>query len=259
MRHVPTEHFKLDPPVYFVSDAHLGAEPEPVASTQLDRMLALIQEVRDVSGSLVINGDLFDFWYEWQTVIPKKYFKILRALQEAVANGTRIHLLAGNHDFRLHGFLETEIGLITHQDAISVQIASQKIFVFHGDGLLATDHGYRLLKKVLRNRVAQRLFLWIHPDIGMWLARGTSKQSRNATKGNPAEDRDYIRFAESMLGGDADGVVLGHAHRPMELQLEGGTYINLGDWIYHYTYAVHDGTLLTLRTWEQPGRGTTQS
>lgn len=247
----PTEHLTLNPPVYFVSDAHLGAEPEPVASTQLSRLLKLVNLVRERNGTLIINGDLFDFWYEWKTVIPKRFFKILRALQEATESGTAIHLLAGNHDFRIKGFLECEIGLVTHQDSLTVQIANRRTLVFHGDGLLAGDHGYRLLKKVLRSPVAQRLFLWLHPDLGMWLARGTSKQSRNATKGNPSEDADYINFAASVLAGDIDDVVLGHAHRPMSLDLPGGRYVNLGDWIYHYTYAVHDGKQLQLLTWDE--------
>ncbi|MBK6909520.1 MAG: UDP-2,3-diacylglucosamine diphosphatase [bacterium] len=109
-------------------------------------------------GSLVINGDLFDFWYEWKTVIPKRFFRILRTLQEATESGTPVYLLAGNHDFRLRGFLEQEIGLRTIQDALTLQIARQSIFVFHGDGVLRSDYGYRLLKRILRNRLAQRLF-----------------------------------------------------------------------------------------------------
>jgi UDP-2,3-diacylglucosamine hydrolase len=250
MLRVPIEHATLAPPVYFVSDAHLGAEPEPIASTQLERLVALIQKVRNENGALVINGDLFDFWYEWQSVIPKKYFKILRTLQQATESGTRIHLLAGNHDFRLKGFLESEIGMVTHQDGLAVQIASSQVFVFHGDGVLKSDHGYRVLKKVLRSPISQRLFLWLHPDLGMLLARGTSQQSRNATKGNSAEDADYREYAEHMLSNGYSGVVMGHAHRPVEEQIAGGTYINLGDWIYHYSYAVHDGSNLRLLKWE---------
>lgn len=253
MHLVPSEHVTLNPPVYFMSDAHLGAEPEPIASIQLAQLLELIQKVRAEKGSLIINGDLFDFWYEWQTVIPKRFFKILRAIQEATETGTHVHLLAGNHDFRLTGFLESEIGMVTHSNALTVQIAKQKVFVFHGDGILARDHGYRLLKKVLRSPMAQRLFLWLHPDFGMWLARRTSKQSRNATKGNPAEDADYVKFATELLAADVDGVVLGHAHRPMDLDLPGGKYVNLGDWIYHYTYAVHNGEQLALLKWPQSG------
>ncbi len=240
----------LKPPVYFVSDAHLGAEPEPVATQQFTRLKALFERAQREHGSVVINGDLFDFWYEWQSVIPKKYFAILRVLRETIEAGVPIHLLPGNHDFRLHGFLEKEIGMVTHDDALVVQIATQNIFVFHGDGILRSDHGYRLLKRVLRSAIAQRLFLWLHPDLGMWLARGTSKQSRNATKGNPAEDADYTRFAEFVVQQGYQGVVLGHAHRPMQLEFTDGTYINLGDWIYHYTYARHDGQKLTLLKWD---------
>ena len=164
-------------------------------------------------------------------------------------------MLAGNHDFRLRGFLEREIGLRTIQDDLTLQIARQSIFVFHGDGVLRSDYGYRLLKRILRNRLAQRLFLWLHPDLGMLLARGTSKQSRNATKGNPAEDADYIAFAKHKLDNGFQGVILGHAHRPMQIEHNGGTYVNLGDWIYHYSYAVHDGQTLTLRQWPEQGVG----
>ncbi len=252
---VPTVAATLSPPVYFVSDAHLGAEPEPIATQQLTRMIELIHHVRSEGGSLVINGDLFDFWYEWKTVIPKRFFRILRTLQEATESGTPVYLLAGNHDFRLRGFLEREIGLRTIQDALTLQIARQSIFVFHGDGVLRSDYGYRLLKRILRNRLAQRLFLWLHPDLGMLLARGTSKQSRNATKGNPAEDADYIAFAKHKLDNGFQGVILGHAHRPMQIEYNGGTYVNLGDWIYHYSYAVHDGQTLTLRQWPEQGVG----
>lgn len=251
----PARTVDLKPPVYFVSDAHLGAEPEPVASQQLHRLKLLLSRVRAEHGALIINGDLFDFWYEWQTVIPKQYFEILRALKETTEAGIPVLLLPGNHDFRLHGFLEREIGLVTCDDALIVQIANQRIFVFHGDGLLRRDHGYRFLKKILRNPLAQRLFLWLHPDLGMWLARGTSRQSRNATKGNPSEDEDYVRFAQSVIEQGFQGVVLGHAHRPAQLEFRGGTYINLGDWIYHYTFARHDGNSLSLSKWDDATDG----
>ncbi|MBL0061429.1 MAG: hypothetical protein IPP40_08080 [bacterium] len=100
--------------------------------------------------------------------------------------------------------------------------------------------------------MAQRLFLWLHPDLGMWFFGSwhfTAKpqcHQRQSCRGI-----DYVRFAAEILKGDSDGVVLGHAHRPMELVLDGGTYINLGDWIYHYTYAVHNGERLALLKWAE--------
>jgi UDP-2,3-diacylglucosamine hydrolase len=249
MMEIHADQLRLPPPVFFLSDAHLGAEPEPIASRQKESFLALCEKIAQEHGALVLNGDLFDFWYEWKTVVPKQYFWLLHALRKLVEQGCEVHLLPGNHDFRLHGFLEQEVGIRTHRDALSLQIAEQKLFVFHGDGLLKSDHGYRFIRRVFRNPVSQKVFSWLHPDLGMWLARGTSQQSRNATKGNPAEDKDYMEFALKKIDEGFSGVVLGHAHRPQEIQHNGGTYVNLGDWIYHYTYAVHDGKSLQLKRW----------
>jgi UDP-2,3-diacylglucosamine hydrolase len=242
---------QLRPPVYFISDAHLGAADIETPALQLQRLLVLIDHVRETNGSLVLVGDIFDFWFEWNQVIPKQYFTLLHRLRLLVDDGIQVHLLAGNHDFRIHGFLEKEVGLITHQDGAVLQIADQLIFAFHGDGILAKDYGYRLLKKVLRNRFCQFLFSWIHPDVGMLLARGTSKTSRNSTKGNPEQDHEYIAFAQSRFREGFKGVVMGHAHRPMQVEEETGTYINLGDWIIHYTFAIHDGKRLTLERYSE--------
>jgi UDP-2,3-diacylglucosamine hydrolase len=236
----------LKPPVYFVSDAHLGAADIDDPESQLLRLLTLLDVVQERNGSLVLVGDIFDFWFEWKHVIPKQHFALLHRLRTLADHGVPIHFLAGNHDFRIHGFLETEVGIKTHQDAAVLQIADSLIFAFHGDGILAKDHGYRLLKKVLRNKICQFLFSWIHPDLGMLLARGTSMTSRNSTKGNPEQDHEYIAFANAKFNEGFRGVVMGHAHRPMQIDEGANTYVNLGDWILHYTFAVHDGTRLTL-------------
>jgi UDP-2,3-diacylglucosamine hydrolase len=242
---------RLDPPVYFLSDAHLGAERGEVATRQMRNLHRLLDDVESHGRGLVIAGDLFDFWFEWKTVVPKQYFQLLYRLRKLIENGIPVHLLAGNHDFRIHGFLESEVGMITHQNAIALQIADSRVFIFHGDGILARDHGYRLLKKILRSPTCQKLFSWLHPDFGMMLARGTSMTSRNATKGDPAEDEEYIRFARNRFAENYDGVVLGHAHRPMEIIEDGKTYLNLGDWIIHFTYAVHDGRTLSLKWFDE--------
>ena len=44
-----------------------------------------------------------------------------------------------------------------------------------------------------------------------------------------------------------DHFIFGHRHLPLEVRLnERSTYVNLGDWISHYTYAVFDGKKLSL-------------
>jgi UDP-2,3-diacylglucosamine hydrolase len=243
----------LPPPVYFLSDAHLGSERGEKALEQCVNLDRFFDEVLLNGKSLVLAGDLFDFWYEWRTVVPKQHFHTLYGLHTLSKAGIEIHYLAGNHDFRLRGFLESEIGLHTHLDGISAQIGKDRVFVYHGDGILGRDHGYRLLKGVLRSRVSQRIFSWLHPDLGMLLARGTSMTSRsNTEKGDPAEDLEYENFARRKLSEGYTGVVLGHSHRPKEVVEGEAVYINLGDWITYYTYGLHDGMRLSLKHLTSP-------
>ncbi len=196
--------------------------------------------------SLVLVGDLFDFWYEWRTVIPKAPFHVLHRLRMLVDRGIEVHYLAGNHDFRLRGFLESDVGLKLHANTLTAQIGGQATYIFHGDGILARDTGYRLMKKVLRNRAAQRVFSWLHPDLAMRLARGTSVTSRTVKRARPDDDAEYLAFARSQFAEGYAGVILGHTHRPIEHVEDGHTYVNLGDWIYAYSYGLHDGTRLRL-------------
>jgi len=237
-------------PVYFLSDAHIGAVlvPDPQdQKVKLDRFFRIVEEK---GKSLVIVGDLFDFWYEWAHVIPKNPFAVLCRLRGLAERGIEVHYLAGNHDFRLHGFLESEIGMRVHLNSLSADIGGQSVFVFHGDGILQRDHGYRLVKRILRNRVTQRIFLWLHPDVSMALARGTSVVSRTATRKDPADDEEYLHYARGKFAEGYQAVVMGHSHRPVEHADGARTYVNLGDWITEYTFGVHDGVRLRLHRLE---------
>jgi UDP-2,3-diacylglucosamine hydrolase len=238
--------FPLTPPVFFLSDAHLGAVLIPDPRMQVERLDRFLSLVSAQGKSLVLAGDLFDFWYEWRSVVPKQHFHVLHGLRDLVDQGIAVHYLAGNHDFRLHGFLEAEVGLAIHTDTFAADIGGQPTFIYHGDGILARDHGYRFLKRVLRNRAAQRVFSWIHPDIAMNLARGTSVTSRAMTRMNANDDQEYLNFARGKFAEGYQSVVLGHTHRPMEHTEDGHTYVNLGDWINHFSYGLHDGQRLSL-------------
>lgn len=237
----------LRPPVYFLSDVHLGAALVPDPRLQQDHLISLLQRVAADGRTLVLAGDIFDFWYEWAHVIPKQPFDVLWRLRNLTAAGVAVHYLAGNHDFRLHGFLERTMGMQVHADALTAGINGQTVHIFHGDGVLPRDRGYRLLKRVLRSPVAQRLFLWLHPDLGMGLARSTSKTSRAMDHSGSEDDEHYLTYAQARFAEGCDGVVMGHTHRPVEHTEGHRVYVNLGDWITHFTYGLHDGTRLRLR------------
>jgi UDP-2,3-diacylglucosamine hydrolase len=236
----------LPAPAYFLSDAHLGAAFVPDPHLQIVRLNQLLDGVEQTGKSLVLGGDLFDFWFEWRTVIPKRYFHELHRLRTLVDKGVQVHYLAGNHDFRLAGFLEQEVGLRTDLNALICELGGKKTFVFHGDGVLARDRGYRAMKKIFRARWAQKLFSLLHPDLAMSIAGGTSKTSRVVIKGYPEDDFEYQAYAEQRFAEGFQQVILGHTHRPVEFRNGENTYINLGDWITHFSYGFHDGAQLKL-------------
>lgn len=242
----------LTAPVYFLSDAHLGAAHLPDPAGQAVIMDCLLDRVAEDGRTLVFVGDLFDFWYEWRHVVPKRYFGLLHRIRSLVERGTAVHLLAGNHDFRLRGFLEQSVGMTVHDDELKSEIAGQPTYILHGDGILARDHGYRFLKKLLRNRAAQRAFSLLHPDWAMSLASGTSKTSHVYTKVRPEDDCEYLEFAREKFREGFRNVILGHLHRPYEHAEDENVYVNLGDWITEYTYGIHDGGRLRLQRMPRP-------
>jgi UDP-2,3-diacylglucosamine hydrolase len=136
--------------------------------------------------------------------------------------------------------------MVIHKDDAEFQIGEQKIYAYHGDGILARDGGYRFLKRWLRSRVNQRLFSWLHPDLGIALARVTSKESRTNEHYLEDDEDEYEAFARGRFARGFQGVILGHSHHPRLLEFPEGIYVNLGDWIEHFSYAVHDGERLTL-------------
>jgi UDP-2,3-diacylglucosamine hydrolase len=240
---------------FFISDVHLGLGPRAEEKRKEDHLLAFLREIRPATERLYIVGDLFDFWFEYGTVIPKGFHRTLAALQEFTDCGIPVDYLAGNHDFWMDDFFPQELGVRVHPDPFEVAIDGQRVFLHHGDGLADKDLGYRLLKPVLRNRLAFFMYRWVHPDVGVRLARGSSRSSRSytATK-DYGEQEAMAAFAARKIRGGVDIVIMGHRHRPVQLQIEGGVYINLGDWITHRTFAeLKDGTI-TLRTWDEPRR-----
>ena len=203
--------------IYFLSDAHIG---EPKAENNDERKQNLFDfgdGIAEPGNHLFIIGDLFDFWFEWRRVIPKRHFKVLNKLSEWSDKGLKLYYLAGNHDFRLGEFLTDEIGFVTSEKFLEFEADGKKFHLFHGDGVKKTDYGYRFLKKILRNRFNQKLFLLLHPDIGMKLADASSATSRESqVNRNPYLDAtDYLEYARRKIAEGFDYIIMGHTHIPL--------------------------------------------
>jgi UDP-2,3-diacylglucosamine hydrolase len=229
--------------VYFVSDAHLGAETPEREAAQQARLHDFLTTLPGRASALYIVGDLFDFWFEYRTAIPRRLFHTLAVLRQVRAAGVEITYLSGNHDFWLGPFLSRELGLETRQDAVALNVQGRRIWIHHGDGLMGGDLGYRALKRILRHPLSIRLYRMLHPDLGLPLAHWFSRLSRHSRPGRPLDgDRLWREIAEPRFLEGFDAVLVGHLHHAFERRQDGRVFIVLGDWIEQFTYvALEDG------------------
>ena len=239
-------------PAFFLSDAHLGTgtpEEEDKKAALLTRFLDTLPENTE---AIWILGDLFDFWFEYEHAIPKKYFAILAKLAHAASSGKRIVYVGGNHDFWLGSFFEKEIGATVSCKPVEADIGPYRVFLAHGDGLVRPDIGYQMLKSVLRNPVAVRLYRAVHPDIGIPFANLISRASRRKTSKTVASSAKLFRqVAIPKFQDGYDAVILGHVHRP-EHRVEGNKhFLIVGDWMEHFSYVKYEAERFSLCFYEE--------
>jgi UDP-2,3-diacylglucosamine hydrolase len=243
--------------VYFLSDFHLGAPNEIESRKREDRLVRFLQNARKDAGIVFIVGDIFDFWFEYKTVVPKGFVRILGTLAQMADEGIQLHIFTGNHDLWMQDYLSKELNAKLYFEPQEFTIQNKHFLIGHGDGLGPGDKGYKRLKKIFTNPICQWLFRWLHPDAGIQLANYFSRKSRAKT-GNAdelflGEDKEWLILytKEQAKTMSADFFIFGHRHYAIDLKInEKSRYINLGDWIRLNTYAVFDGTDLQLLTWE---------
>jgi UDP-2,3-diacylglucosamine hydrolase len=229
-----------DPPIYLASDIHLGAAPPETERAFLD----WLDHCGTHAGKVVINGDLFDFWFEYGSVIPRGHTRVLGALAALVDAGIPVVLMGGNHDWWGGDFLTREIGVDFLTQPTIVDLHGRRTLLAHGDGLGAGDLGYRIVKSILRGSFTRFVFRWLHPDVGAWVARKVSKTDLHAQGLLPkqvARSEFLERWAIHQLENQPalDLVVLGHTHFPVLREVSPGRhYLNAGDWILNKSYGV---------------------
>lgn len=233
---------------YFLSDIHLGLEESNQEKEKQKILLQFFDKIINDASHIYIVGDLFDFWYEYNQVIPKKYFPVLYRLKQMTEKGIEVNYFAGNHDFYLGEFFDKEINVKTWQDDYEFDLEGKTFYLWHGDGLGKKDRSYRVLKKIMRNKACQSIFRLLHPDFGIPFARWISGSSRAYTNqlNHKRDESDYFKFAEEKFKKGVDFVLMGHRHNPLVHSVGSKKYINLGDWISHFTYVVFENSTLEL-------------
>ncbi len=219
--------------MYFVADAHLGIESEPLERAKERDLLALLSHLAGRASLLYLAGDTFDFWFEYPRVMPGGHSAVLRALADLVDSGTPVRFLGGNHDYWAGAALEEATGVTVHRTPVTDTHFGMRTFVAHGDGLPEGDWKYKVLKTVIRSRPAIAGFRLLSPARGARIARWASGLSEITPERIARATPPMRDFLERKLREGYDLAVVGHVHRQMVWKSGGGTAVVVGDWMKH--------------------------
>ncbi len=234
--------------VYFASDNHLGAPNLEESLVREKKFVAWLDTIKKDAEAVFLVGDIFDFWFEYNEVVPKGFTRTLGKLAEISDAGIPIHYFAGNHDMWLIDYFQKELNLTVHNKPKIFTINDKKFFVGHGDGLGPGDKSFKIMKKIFKNPFFNWCFRCVHPDLGIKLGKYLSNKNRLKSSledlnFNGNENEWLTKYCKEKLKNEHyDYFIFGHRHIPLEIELSpNSTYINLGDWITHFSYAVFDG------------------
>ncbi|MFM1913629.1 MAG: UDP-2,3-diacylglucosamine diphosphatase [Bacteroidota bacterium] len=231
--------------IYFVSDFHLGFPSYIQSQEKEKKIVSWLSSIQDHTSHLFILGDAFDFWFEYDKVVPKGFIRFLGKLAELADKGIHIHFFVGNHDLWLKDYLSSEMKIkIYHKpENFTIQMDGKNhiIQVGHGDGLGFDNRSFKILRAIYLNKIAQRFFKLLHPDLGIKLAHYWSNTRKySLMKANSAWEKfdpehDYIiKYIRHSIqtNPSIQTYIFGHRHALIDYDCgQGIKYFNLGDWI----------------------------
>jgi UDP-2,3-diacylglucosamine hydrolase len=235
--------------IYFASDFHLGSPNQKESLKREIKICQWLSSIEKEAKEIYLVGDIFDFWFEYKRTIPKGFERLKGKLVQLTDNGVKIHFFPGNHDLWTFGYLEKELGLIIHREPLIKTINNKVFYITHGDGIGKGDYKYKFLKSMFSSKICQWMFSQIHPNTGIKIAQIWSRKSRK--KGgqvNKAQLKErLVDHSKKILANkNINYFIFGHIHDPIEIELTpSAKYINLGDWINHFSYLeFHENNLL---------------
>ena len=244
----------MDLPIYFISDIHLMLNRTKEEAKREEILFNFFDHVRKTGGTLIINGDLFDFYFEYKDVIPKVYAPLYYQILKLRESSVKVHYILGNHDYWVMDFINDTLFDKVYDDDVKLKIGEKTFYITHGDGFLSWDKSYRALKKFIRSR----LFIWfyrsLHPRIGYSFANWASKKGEHYvhTKEYNKKILDEMKVqSKPFLDDGCDYFISGHYHQAKELDMKNGKLMILGDWLSFFSYGKFDGEDLRLHFWKK--------
>ena len=244
--------------IYFLSDFHLGAPNKAQSNLREQRLVRFLQNAKKDAAAIFIVGDIFDFWFEYKTVVPKGFVRLLGCLADLSDAGIELHIFTGNHDLWMKDYLTEELNAKIYFEPSEFNWGAKKFFIGHGDGLGPGDQGYKFIKKIFTNPLCKWLFARLHPDLGIQLANYFSSKSRAKTgtldEVFMGEEKEWLIIYSKQKAKEINAhyFIFGHRHYPLDIAInENSRYINLGDWLRSNSYAVFDGQDMQLLYWKE--------
>ena len=243
--------------IYFASDFHLGVPTYEKSLEREKKVIRWLDSIKEDAAELYLMGDVFDFWFEYKTVVPKGHVRLLGKLAELSDSGIKLHYFTGNHDMWTFDYLEKEINVTIYRSPIERNYSGKDFYIGHGDGLGPGDHGYKFIKTIFASKICQWLFARLHPNFGIGIANYFSRKSRIGTGTTDevfrGEEKEWlVIYSKEILAKKYfDYLIFGHRHLPLDITINNKSrYINLGDWIQYFTYGVFDGKDFELKKFE---------
>jgi UDP-2,3-diacylglucosamine hydrolase len=249
------QNINLKTKIYFASDQHFGAPTRKASFPREQKFVAWLDEIKKDATGLFLLGDLFDFWFEYKTVVPKGFIRVLGKLAELRDQGIPVYFFVGNHDLWMSDYFQKELQIPVFHDNQEYTFDGKTFLIGHGDGKGPGDKGYKRMKKVFVHPFSKWLFRWLHPDIGVKLAQYLSVKNKLISGDEDVkflgEENEWLVLytKRKLTQKHYDFFVFGHRHLPMKISVgENSEYINLGDWIGYFTYGIFDGKEFELKT-----------
>lgn len=243
---------------YFLSDLHLGAPYQKDSREAEKRVVAFLDTIKDEADTIYLLGDILDYWYEYRYVVPRGFVRFFGKLAELTDRGVRVVWLIGNHDIWIYDYIPSELGVEVYDGVITESIDGREFLMTHGDGIGKLPPSFKVLRKMFRSKICQKLFSGIHPRWTVPFAYKWSEHSRKA--GGPTESdakrmmNNITIFSKEWLQEhpDTNYFVFGHLHLLKDIRLsETCRMIVLGEWISTFSYGVWDGERFTLEKWHK--------
>jgi len=243
--------------IYFISDTHFKYDKN--IEGEAEKRKAFIEFLSHCNGaqSIFLLGDIFDFWFEYHGTIPRYYQDILFQLKKLRENGTNLYFSRGNHDYWLGRYIREDIGIEVLPDIVTLKLQGKTVTLTHGDNLLRSDYGYRLLKSVIRNRGVIAIAKLIHPELLFSFAKLFSRTSKGITHRRTEKiAMKLIEEAQSrFFRWNNDIFIMGHIHYPVYKKFGNKEFVILGDWEENFSYLEMENGTISLKYY-LPGKNT---